>query len=1430
SVNVAPGATIAVQFNVDTNNNNPDIVGGQNNWQCTGWALGPNSANVDHANHDSVGSYSETFNITAPIAPGTYDLVLTAYAWDNFLGVPVCHTGGETLTLVGAVIVEPPDVQDYISQLNDHNGPTSIPDGICAAGDFNFVVDTSGSVDSGERTQIVNAITSFVNTYEAGGDGRYSLTVFSDNTSGDAAPVTSGFETAGDFLPLAALAGGGRTPTSTGISTGLANNAGDRGGVGNIMFIITDGSPNLPGGNIADIATWIGAANAAIGQANTARGSYHVVAVYVGTPDGSLETAFENEGFSPGDADTAAAAFAVAVMNQLGGGSHQPAAFASLAQTLLDSAGCEPPEVNLTLVKSDANGAVPGNFDLEIRSWPADALIQSGTGTGTTAGVAPDNDYHIVELVEPGWVLAGVQCQDSQQNNVPLLPNNDANSRVVQIPANVAGDVTCTFTNRPWKAWVNVTKIVTNVVNDTTPFDFSFSNPATAFTLVNQQNSADRPIAQGDQVVTEAPEPGYTTLGWARIHAGTACPAAMPTSVSGNVISFGTDNTYEVNVPYNNTYVVCFYNEREGFTITAEKVVCDAETDLPNWAGSGAVDHDRVEQFVNDSNGRCAFDPKWIFEVHPTAGVDERPDDNIEDAPNFTNFTGSITLPLTQGNHRIREQKPAGYVDFTGVGGSNVSAEFYCGDDVANYDNLEWVGGGDTYCVGFNAHKPITIKGWKVVCTDEGQLPEWSDGTAGNITSSTAQSWVNSHDSCEFQDNWAFEYRIGGSDPGDNLGDLGDWTNFDTVTSGGAAQVPAMATVDVSNLGGQTIWAREIWDNQYIPFTGTTGSPSGPEFSAEFYCTADVKNFDNRERIENTDGKSDVTPGTEYHCVGWNVPAKGDIHNVKVVTNDGTDTTQFSANVSGPTAYVASPFTQTTAHVMEADPGEYTSVEQDPGDGYVYLGTLVGSWDGQEYTCPDIIEPEPERDLQIATLFVVDPEPGKGTLKPGGDLVFCHYNERLGQVFLTKYENIGGADTWDFDADELGDPSYAMPSNTTGITISHTESWWLSEGNYSVSELNPGGICEEIPGAVTGDFETLVKVANAPIGANEVTDLGSSTNYSVTPGGKTYIAFGNRDCSEVLSAANIIVRKWQDVDADFSGESLLSGWTITITGTGGAAAGFGPVSQDTAAGVAAFLGVPDGTYTIQETPKVTHTVVGSDWRVGGLPNGSNTSGGATLAGVSVALDQTLNVDFFNQPKGKITVVKVETDNVGGGNFTWDFALDGCGIHKELSIVGSGSGSFQNLLPCANYLVTETNANSNGFFSTPIGGQGVNLGPGGEETVTFSNVRNPDSTPPPPTVTTTVTPPTSTPTHTPTVSTTPTDPTDTPVDPTDTPTPESTVAGEKTPGPGNLATPIAPDSGTGIAAGAGGASVLLALLGLAVLTAGAGLMALGRKRA
>ena len=142
-----------------------------------------------------------------------------------------------------------------------------------------------------------------------------------------------------------------------------------------------------------------------------------------------------------------------------------------------------------------------------------------------------------------------------------------------------------------------------------------------------------------------------------------------------------------------------------------------------------------------------------------------------------------------------------------------------------------------------------TIHAKKVVCDSEAYLPNMS-GSESNITSTTAQDWVDqSNGKCHLAD-WDFQWAPNGTgNPGDNTtGTPAGWTNF----SGGLVNVPA----------GALVWLREKINADYIPFTGAEGG----NVSAEMYCSADVLNYDNYDFID------PVVAGAHYYCVAFNAP------------------------------------------------------------------------------------------------------------------------------------------------------------------------------------------------------------------------------------------------------------------------------------------------------------------------------------------------------------------------------------------------------------------------------------------------------------------------------------------------------------------------------------------------------------------------------
>ncbi len=154
--------------------------------------------------------------------------------------------------------------------------------------------------------------------------------------------------------------------------------------------------------------------------------------------------------------------------------------------------------------------------------------------------------------------------------------------------------------------------------------------------------------------------------------------------------------------------------EPETATISALKIVCPTEDLLPNW-GYGAADitADTASEFLEE-NPSCRL-ANWTFEWAPNGT--SNPGDNVGDADGaWTEFDSIAPTPalayVPAGSLIwVREQFESGYVPFSGditePRDQDVSAEFYCSNDVLNYDNYDFINpveAGKTYhCVGFNA-------------------------------------------------------------------------------------------------------------------------------------------------------------------------------------------------------------------------------------------------------------------------------------------------------------------------------------------------------------------------------------------------------------------------------------------------------------------------------------------------------------------------------------------------------------------------------------------------------------------------------------------------------------------------------------------------------------------------------------------------------
>lgn len=148
-------------------------------------------------------------------------------------------------------------------------------------------------------------------------------------------------------------------------------------------------------------------------------------------------------------------------------------------------------------------------------------------------------------------------------------------------------------------------------------------------------------------------------------------------------------------------------------TVVATKVVCNNESDLPDWSGTEhIIDANSAQAWVDQSDGACHIAPDWKFQWSPTSAGN--PGDNVVgEVSDWNTFISSVLITLGEmTNVWVREVYDAAYIPFTGTADTDtVSAEMYCNGDALHYDNLDYANGltdgGTVYCVAFNTLKPV---------------------------------------------------------------------------------------------------------------------------------------------------------------------------------------------------------------------------------------------------------------------------------------------------------------------------------------------------------------------------------------------------------------------------------------------------------------------------------------------------------------------------------------------------------------------------------------------------------------------------------------------------------------------------------------------------------------------------------------------------
>jgi hypothetical protein len=347
-------------------------------------------------------------------------------------------------------------------------------------------------------------------------------------------------------------------------------------------------------------------------------------------------------------------------------------------------------------------------------------------------------------------------------------------------------------------------------------------------------------------------------------------------------------------------------------TISATSIVCNSESDLPNWGDhSGPAITSTTASDYLASHPNCHRATGWNFQYalgdvynyltdYPQGNIAVAPSPWVAFGSTDSNGVASVqipTIPVSGGYvDWLRLMPQAGYVPFSdpSTGGNtnnNYSSEFYCDHDHFFYDNFEAVvptallPGNTYYCIAFNSpvsSNNFTVRATGIECDTEAYLPNRAGGAA--ITSTTATEFMaagtnSAH--CHYQSNLGIEWG-----DGYNAVMPGGWnTNWHIITGplGAAYGWYTLGYTDASGVVTNTfpynpatmasggVPMREMLPVQDIPFYGETNDSSHP--SAEFYCGKDVTAYDNYENGVQNWVPANPTSGS-FDCVAWNAPSK----------------------------------------------------------------------------------------------------------------------------------------------------------------------------------------------------------------------------------------------------------------------------------------------------------------------------------------------------------------------------------------------------------------------------------------------------------------------------------------------------------------------------------------------------------------------------
>lgn len=597
----------------------------------------------------------------------------------------------------------------------------------------------------------------------------------------------------------------------------------------------------------------------------------------------------------------------------------------------------------------------------------------SPSGNYTFSNLGPGT-YRIREVNNEGWVRTDPTSADSS------VGGQDDGSYVVSMTSN--GNKTQRNFGNQMRGSITVTKSA--IPKDTQDFGFT-SQQLGNFVLDDDGEGSDSykifPDLQANSngiayTITENPTPG-----WKLTNISCTGDEDVPFNVNGH-------NTVTLTLDKPSENVTCEFTNTKLSSISGQKFN-DLDEDGTKDVGEFGL-------------------PGW------TINLDVDANESV-DATTTTDENGNYSFSnLEPGTYRVREVNQSGWFQTT-----------------SNPADITTVNGNNVSEIDFGNHRlPVVIKGYKVICENESDLPNWGNH-GSTIDENTAQDYVDSNPGCYLSEDWDFQYGPAGA---------GDFGAFQTNTNSlgnpwNTFSVGSDALIrDLSGFGGR-IETREVFpDSTYLPFSNTG------DFSAEFYCSGDVYNYDNWEWINSP--QYDQT----YYCVAFNTLNPGHIVVDKVTDPEG-DPQVFTFNPS----WSEGSFTLT-------DQGK--PVDSGPLAPGVYSVT------------------ELRQDGWIPTNSTCDNQDSAGliNLQPG-ETVTCTFNNlKLDPaISITKINNSG---------------SGVGAGTTITYTLTVTNNGNIDLSDIDITDVLPGGF-SYVPGSTEGAITTdpIISPSGTILSWNNVGDL-----------------------------------------------------------------------------------------------------------------------------------------------------------------------------------------------------------------------------------------------------------------------------------------------------------------------------------------------------